>query len=232
MRQCDRCSSNSACGCLHLSFADDVGICALLGVSCSRLSRCQSPHDTYEQVDHICVRHTQCYSRPLCYPLSMTNQRLCPSITTHTVTTTRTATIMTTYSEIMEYQRTTGYEAAAVYPDITGFPENSTISTYASALTLNSERYPELNKYYQVIEIIVNTTGTYTITSSSSMSTYGYLYHDTFFSSHPYVNQLLFGARTECRKTKCRGQNVADKMSHGQNVAGQNVARQNVADIS
>ena len=41
-----------------------------------------------------------------------------------------------------------------------------------------------------------------------------------------------FGDRTECRKTKCRGQNVADKMSHGQNVAGQNVARQNVADIS
>ncbi|CAF1040827.1 unnamed protein product [Didymodactylos carnosus] len=54
-----------------------------------------------------------------------------------------------------------------------------------------------------------------------------------FFTSDPMKGQIVLnGDRTECRKTKCRGQNVADKMSYGQNVAGQNVARQNIADIS
>ena len=47
------------------------------------------------------------------------------------------------------------------------------------------------------------------------------------------------GGRTKWCRTKCRGQNVADKMVRGQNVAGQNVADkmsrtkcrgQNVAD--
>ena len=40
----------------------------------------------------------------------------------------------------------------------------------------------------------------------------------------------FIGARTECRRTNRRGQIVADKMSHGQNVAGQFVAGQMVAD--
>jgi len=31
--------------------------------------------------------------------------------------------------------------------------------------------------------------------------------------------------QTNCRRTKCRGQNGTDKMLRGQNVAGQNVAR-------
>ncbi|CAF3951084.1 unnamed protein product, partial [Rotaria sp. Silwood2] len=79
--QYSSCSLNIACRCLQLSFTDDMGICALLGVSCSRLHPCQSPDDTCES-NHICVRYPQCNSTSLCYPLSMVDQRLCPPSTT------------------------------------------------------------------------------------------------------------------------------------------------------
>lgn len=71
------CSSNSACGCLPISFTDNIGICSVIGVSCSRLSPCKSD-DTCENTDHICVHHPQCSSSPVCYPLSMSDERLCP----------------------------------------------------------------------------------------------------------------------------------------------------------
>ncbi len=74
------CSSNSACGCFPITFADNIGICGLISVSCSRLSPCQSG-DTCQNADHICVHHPRCSSTPLCYPLSMTDQRLCPPTT-------------------------------------------------------------------------------------------------------------------------------------------------------
>ena len=37
----------------------------------------------------------------------------------------------------------------------------------------------------------------------------------------PSINKI--GSRTKCHRTKCHGQNVADKMLWGQNVIGQNV---------
>ncbi|CAF3193307.1 unnamed protein product [Rotaria socialis] len=81
MGSLDPCSYNHACKCLPLSFADDVGICAVVGASCSRLSPCRFPYDTCD-ADHICVRHQQCGSNPVCYPLSMADQRLCPLMIT------------------------------------------------------------------------------------------------------------------------------------------------------
>jgi hypothetical protein len=73
------CSSNSACGCLPIEFSDNIGICGLTGVICSRLSPCQ-PDDTCQNSGYICVRHSQCGSTPLCYPLLLIDQRLCPPI--------------------------------------------------------------------------------------------------------------------------------------------------------
>jgi hypothetical protein len=131
-----QCSSNSACGCLSLPFADNIGICALLGVSCSRLSPCQSD-DSCEKTDHICVRHPQCDSRPLCYPLTMTDQRLCPS------TTVVTSTIPTT----------TGYPGSSTWnptSTTTGYPGSSTWNP-----TSTTTRYPGSSTWYPT----VTTTG-------------------------------------------------------------------------
>lgn len=79
------CSLNPTCKCLHLSFSDDVGICAVVGVTCSKLSPCQAPYDTCAE-NHICVRHPECGPSPLCYPLSMADQRLCPPMTSSKTT--------------------------------------------------------------------------------------------------------------------------------------------------
>ncbi|CAF4608780.1 unnamed protein product, partial [Rotaria socialis] len=78
------------------------------------------------------------------------------------------------------------------YPDweITGFPENSVISNYSSALTFSSERYPNQIKYYEAIEVIVYITGSYSFTSTSQMDTMGYLYAGEFNPSDQNLNLL------------------------------------------
>ncbi|CAF5129992.1 unnamed protein product, partial [Rotaria magnacalcarata] len=87
---------------------------------------------------------------------------------------------------------TTTYPGTTGYPDweITGFRENSVFSSYSSALTFSSERFPNSTKYYQAIEVIVNITGTFSFTSSSNMDTFGYLYAGVFDLSNPNLNLL------------------------------------------
>lgn len=72
------CSSNNNCGCLPYSTSEGEGVCALLTQSCSSLVSCQSSYDTCAQSEYICVRHSRCSSSPLCYPLSMVDQDICP----------------------------------------------------------------------------------------------------------------------------------------------------------
>lgn len=46
--------------------------------------------------------------------------------------------------------------------------------------------------YYEAIEIRVNTTGTYTFNTSSSIpDTYGYLYQGNFYPSYPQYNIVV-----------------------------------------
>ncbi len=78
--QYDQCSTNGACGCFHMSGADDTGICGFLWVTCSQLALCGSSNNTCDDPDHICVRHPRCHSLPVCYPVSMIDQRICPPI--------------------------------------------------------------------------------------------------------------------------------------------------------
>ncbi|CAF5047242.1 unnamed protein product [Rotaria magnacalcarata] len=101
---------------------------------------------------------------------------------------------MTQYPDMTQYLDTTEYPDMTQYPDweITGFPENSIISNYSSALTLSSERYPYLSKYYEAIEIIVYITGTYSFTSTSSIDTFGYLYTGEFNPSNQNLNMLAY----------------------------------------
>ncbi|CAF4115977.1 unnamed protein product, partial [Rotaria magnacalcarata] len=57
-------------------------------------------------------------------------------------------------------------------------------STYSSTLTDDSNRFFRTGNtnfyYYQAINLVVYTTGTYSFTSNSAMDTYGYLYNNSF----------------------------------------------------
>ncbi len=78
--QYSRCSKNSACGCFHMVNADNTGICGFLWVTCSQLVPCNRSDNSCHQADAICIRHPRCDDLPLCYPVSMIDQRICPSI--------------------------------------------------------------------------------------------------------------------------------------------------------
>jgi hypothetical protein len=47
-------------------------------------------------------------------------------------------------------------------------------------LTTNNEKNPNTNKYYQAIEMLVNTSGYYDIRSLSNIDTYGCLYRGNY----------------------------------------------------
>ncbi|UJR18100.1 hypothetical protein I4U23_005000 [Adineta vaga] len=68
-------------------------------------------------------------------------------------------------------------------------------SNYSSALTVDSPFYVRsygstIRFCYQAIEISVSTTGIYTISSNSTIDTYGVLYNNTFNPADPDRNQL------------------------------------------
>ncbi|CAF1226629.1 unnamed protein product [Adineta steineri] len=73
------CSTNSACGCFHVLGANyNTGICGFRWPACSRLVLCNSSDNSCSQPDTTCVRHPQCNDLPVCYPVTMTNQSICP----------------------------------------------------------------------------------------------------------------------------------------------------------
>ncbi|CAF3749214.1 unnamed protein product [Adineta steineri] len=77
--QYGECSTNNACGCFHMLGANDgVGICGFLWPTCSRLVPCNSSDNSCLQSNTICVQHPQCDDRPLCYPVTMMNENICP----------------------------------------------------------------------------------------------------------------------------------------------------------
>ncbi|CAF4101541.1 unnamed protein product [Adineta steineri] len=80
--QYGECFTNSACGCFHMAGAkDDTGVCGFLWPTCSRLVRCNSSDNSCIQPNTICVQHPQCDDFPLCYPVTMIDQNMCPSKT-------------------------------------------------------------------------------------------------------------------------------------------------------
>jgi hypothetical protein len=78
--QYGQCSADSACGCLHMTGGIDVGICGFMWVTCSELVSCASTNNVCYEPGHICIRHPRCHTIPVCYPVSMTNQQICPPI--------------------------------------------------------------------------------------------------------------------------------------------------------
>ncbi|CAF1057136.1 unnamed protein product [Adineta steineri] len=79
--QYGECSTNIACGCFHMIGAkDDTGICGFLWPTCSRLVRCNSSDSSCLQPNTICVQHPQCEDFPLCYPVTMIHENICPAM--------------------------------------------------------------------------------------------------------------------------------------------------------
>ncbi|CAF1050216.1 unnamed protein product [Adineta steineri] len=76
--QYDRCSTNSACGCFSNTNGTDNGICAFVWATCSTLETCDASNNKCHQRNTVCVRHPRCHNRPVCYPISMTAQHICP----------------------------------------------------------------------------------------------------------------------------------------------------------
>ncbi|CAF3523245.1 unnamed protein product [Adineta steineri] len=77
--QYGECSTNSACGCFHVIGANNnTGIYGFRWLACSHLVLCKSSDNSCSQSDTICVRHPQCNNLPVCYPVTMTDQSICP----------------------------------------------------------------------------------------------------------------------------------------------------------
>ena len=55
-------------------------ICAFLYVTCSELSSCTLNNQICYEPEYICVKHSRCQNGPLCYPMNMANQVVCPLI--------------------------------------------------------------------------------------------------------------------------------------------------------
>ncbi|CAF4145454.1 unnamed protein product [Adineta steineri] len=77
--QYGECSTNSACGYFHITDANnDTGICGFRWLACSRLVLCNSSDYLCSQPNTTCVQHPQCNDLPVCYPVTMTDQSICP----------------------------------------------------------------------------------------------------------------------------------------------------------
>jgi hypothetical protein len=61
--------------------AADTGICGFLYGPCSELVSCEPSRNICYEPNHICVHHPRCSLHPVCYPVSMMDQRICPPIT-------------------------------------------------------------------------------------------------------------------------------------------------------
>ncbi|CAF2961529.1 unnamed protein product [Rotaria sp. Silwood2] len=77
----DQCSSNSACACFHMAGANNTGICGFQWVTCSEFRACERTTNRCHESDHICIHHPRCHNHPVCYPVSMIDQQICPPTT-------------------------------------------------------------------------------------------------------------------------------------------------------
>lgn len=72
------CSSNRACKYYPTANLTNDWICGFQWVPCSQLIECNSTHDECSISMHVCIHYDLCRSDPVCYPLAMTDFRICP----------------------------------------------------------------------------------------------------------------------------------------------------------
>lgn len=78
--QYSRCSSNTECTCFLIPDTVDTGICGFEWILCSKLAPCESRNNHCNKSNHICINHPRCQNFPVCYPISLTDKQICPSI--------------------------------------------------------------------------------------------------------------------------------------------------------
>lgn len=75
-------------------------------------------------------------------------------------------------------------------------------SIYSSELTANSPIYSRTScqsfNYYKVIELNVIETGLYTITTNSTVDTYGFIYENNFDVFNPWTNFISENDNSGC----------------------------------
>ncbi|CAF1198399.1 unnamed protein product [Adineta ricciae] len=74
-----RCSSNSVCKYYPMAGANDVSVCTFILKQCSQLIPCGSSQEC-SHPDSFCIHHNGCGNSPVCYPLSMINENICPPL--------------------------------------------------------------------------------------------------------------------------------------------------------
>jgi hypothetical protein len=81
MFQYDRCSTNSACRCLHIvGAAAGTGICVMDQFIFAGLAPCLLPNNWCLDQTAICINHPLYNDFPVCLPKAETDPRICPSI--------------------------------------------------------------------------------------------------------------------------------------------------------
>ncbi|CAF1261541.1 unnamed protein product [Rotaria magnacalcarata] len=126
MNQYDPCSQNYACACFHRLDGPNATICIdEFSISCSELIPCESSANRCYEAEHICVRHPRCNQLPVCYPVPIFNQQLCPSIptTTATIPSHYSSSLTTSNSKFIRPNSGTGayyYEAIHVTIETSG----------------------------------------------------------------------------------------------------------------
>ncbi|CAF0985232.1 unnamed protein product [Adineta steineri] len=80
--QYGECSTNSACGYFHVIGANNnnTGICGFRWLACSHLVLCNPSDYSCSQSNTVCVQHPQCNDLPVCFPVTMTDQSICPPL--------------------------------------------------------------------------------------------------------------------------------------------------------
>jgi len=78
----DRCSLNNHCAWLPFGANAGGGICSYVGDSCYlKLLPCESDNFTCTQPNTICVKHSRCDERPVCYSMKLADPIICPPMT-------------------------------------------------------------------------------------------------------------------------------------------------------
>lgn len=75
----------TACAYLQMvGAAAGAGVYAFRWLDCSELVPCQPPYNSCDEPGAICIHHPECEDAALCYPVSMTDKRICPTMSSET----------------------------------------------------------------------------------------------------------------------------------------------------
>ncbi|CAF4619968.1 unnamed protein product [Rotaria socialis] len=72
------CSQNRACACFNTANTTVPSICGFKWAICSQLVECNGSYNSCNQSEYECIHQPPCRNKSICYPISMSQQRICP----------------------------------------------------------------------------------------------------------------------------------------------------------